>query len=162
MKDLDFMSLVELFAEGNVENAVMDMLPRSLDMVKREIPLRMAPTLPSQAATQLQVVQQSGVEEVALDQPQEDQGGLYTNESSSPALSHPRMQPPTDDGAAAVQVQVQRIERTFHPDEYTFVDVKGHTRKTTKKDWNQVEYDGRMVWVHYGKKTTYISDIRIK
>ncbi len=37
MKDLDFMSLVELFAEGNVENAVMDILREGLDtLLSRE------------------------------------------------------------------------------------------------------------------------------
>jgi hypothetical protein len=67
-----------------------------------------------------------------------------------------------DQSIQPVKVKVRREEHTFHPDQYIFKDVKGQTRRTVKKDWEQVILDGKKAWIYYGKKTAFISDIEIK
>ena len=80
-------------------------------------------------------------------------------------------QPASDDGTAQsvdnevsklVPTKVWREEHTLRPHKYVFKDLKGYTRRTTKKDWTRINYHGKKEWVYRGKKTTYVSDIEIK
>ncbi|PNY29906.1 Uncharacterized protein TCAP_00183 [Tolypocladium capitatum] len=104
-------------------------------MVKNEIPLVDAPTIPSQS---LEDLQEEGQEYI------DTRAGSAGLQNGQP-----------------IQVKVRRETHTFHPDKYFFKDVKGKTRQTAKKDWTQIKHNGKRVWAHYGKTTVYISDIEI-
>jgi len=64
-----------------------------------------------------------------------------------------------DQGSRLVKVRVCGEEHTFQPDLYVFKNVKGQTKRTRKKDWEQLVIDGEMAWVYHGKKSVYVSDI---
>ncbi|KAI0520871.1 hypothetical protein F5B22DRAFT_55083 [Xylaria bambusicola] len=150
------------YVDADSDNAWV--LPRCLDMVKTETPLRNAPTLPSQSLADLQAAQEAQ-EDLGASQQPDVQSDYYTGEASSSSQPHKASLTPMDDPLAGntqeVRVDVRREVHTFHPDKYIFKDIRGRTRVTVKKDWAQIKFDKKKVWVHYGKKTVYISDIDI-
>ncbi|KJZ72248.1 hypothetical protein HIM_08390 [Hirsutella minnesotensis 3608] len=153
------------YVDANSDNAWV--LPQCLLMVKEEVPLRSAPTLPSQF---LPDFEDEGQNYTETSQQPYDQGNLYSGEPSS--SQHTNQQPPesVDNAVAAgvdlqssqpIRVKVRRETHVFHPDKYIFKDVRGKTRQTVRDEWTQIRYGGKRVWAYHGKRTTYISDIEI-
>lgn len=151
----------------DAKSSAAEVLPRCIGMMKEDIPLRYAPTLPSQSLSDLQPAHGSQ-KGIADDEMWDEQG--YA-EASTSAQPYQQVSQPADGGTTgsvggrvnrAVQTKIRREEHTLRPNEYVFKDAKGQTRRTTKKDWTRIRYDGKKARACHGKKTTYISDIEIQ
>ncbi|KAL8337117.1 hypothetical protein RB601_008568 [Gaeumannomyces tritici] len=155
------------YVDADSEHA--SILPRCVGLIKAEIPLRAAPILPSQALSDLQPAY--GAEQDSNDGRLPDARSDDCAGGSSPS-AQPYQQSwksvdkavanAYDQGDRPVNVKVRCEEHTFHPDQYLFEDAKGQTKRTFKNDWNRIVLGGKNVWIYYGKKTAYVSDIEIK
>ncbi|OAQ59783.1 hypothetical protein VFPFJ_11559 [Purpureocillium lilacinum] len=142
------------YIDAASENAWV--LPQCLNMVKQEVPLRSAPTLPSQSLADLEDknLDYTGSQKL-YDQSNEYSGGFL------PSSSTYQLPPECADAAIAgsagqqsdqpVQIKVRRETHMFHPDKYIFKDVKGKTRQTVRDEWTQIKHGGRKVWAYHDK-----------
>ncbi|KAK5629114.1 hypothetical protein RRF57_004829 [Xylaria bambusicola] len=114
----------------------------TIEFIKGEPPLRIAPVLPSQALLAAQqgpsIAPQGGVED------HDDESRTAETEERAPALVH-----------------VTKRVHTFGPNEFLFKDSRGKTRTTTKADWTMQTHNGNNVWVYQGSKMTYYTNQQI-
>lgn len=122
------------------------LLPEFIGMIQRDVPPRDASALQSQSL--------GLVEPTQLPQWGAGYEFFYGEPSSSMDAS--------GSGGHIVQVHVHKISHYFKQDEFLFKNAKGKLKMTTRGDWQDIEYHGNKVSVFYGKKTTYISNVRIK
>lgn len=60
-----------------------------------------------------------------------------------------------------VKVQVSRVTHFGRSTEYFFSDVNGSQKRTTKDDWRQVTYKGKVAWISSRRGVTYYTRDRI-
>jgi hypothetical protein len=90
--------------------------------------------------------------------------GMYAGVKGEPIAGPSGLSGRSDGGSGKrVQIVTVRTEtHRLHADKFLFEDDKGKTRTTEAKDWFKATYQGKRVWVFHGKKTTYISEEKIK
>jgi len=65
------------------------------------------------------------------------------------------------DRGAYLVVRVTRVPHITRLDEFSFRDVRGRNRSTTKLDWIKIKYGGKTAWLYEGKKQKYVTHDKI-
>ncbi|EXL93509.1 hypothetical protein NOF04DRAFT_13803 [Fusarium oxysporum II5] len=156
-------------------------LTRFVETVKAYPPLRRAPIVPSQP------LPQSGYQQTGYSQtgyggyPDTQQGyqaatgqGDYTSgthgEADASGASYYAQNPASSVGEHGqtssvsdqfIKVHVSRVAHFGRSTEYFFSDINGSQKRTTKDDWREVTYKGKLAWISSRRGVTYYTRDRI-
>ncbi|KPM34084.1 hypothetical protein AK830_g12490 [Neonectria ditissima] len=155
-------------------------LERFANRVQTYPPLRIAPVVPSQPLPQGEYGQ-SGYGQgsyggyAELQQQYSaigEQGGyaseVYGGSSASEMVYQGQDMATTTQGQASaagddqwIKVHVTRVSHLTRATEYTFSDINGNTKSTTKDDWRRVSHNGKAAWIIQRRSVVYYTRERI-